>query len=111
MATTGFPSTSMAGRIRSRWRPISAFHNRWSNRDTGLKVDELKDMAKIAHGRYFGFAEAAQLPAEIAKSVEAARSAGIKPEDREIWDTPLLFVLAFGLMVAEWIVRRRCGLA
>jgi len=79
--------------------------------DTGLKVDELKDMAKIAHGRYFGLAEAGQLPAEIAKSVEAARSAGIKPEDREIWDTPLLFLLAFGLMVAEWIVRRRVGLA
>lgn len=79
--------------------------------DTGLKEDALRDMAKIAHGRYFSFAEASQLPEVIAKSAETAQSAGIKPEDKEIWDMPLLFLLAFGLMVAEWIVRRRGGLA
>ncbi len=79
--------------------------------DTGLKEDELRDMAKIAHGRYFTFAEATQLPDVITGSVETERSAGIKPEDKEIWDMPLLFLLAFGLMVAEWIVRRRSGLA
>ena len=79
--------------------------------DTGLKEDELKEMAKIANGRYFTFNDANQLPDVIAKSVKAAQFAGIKPEDKEIWDMPVLFALAFGLMVAEWIVRRRCGLA
>jgi len=79
--------------------------------DTGLKEDALKDMAKIAHGRYFTYAEANQIPDEIAKSVAGAKFMGIKPEDKEIWDMPVLFVLAFALMVAEWIVRRRCGLA
>jgi hypothetical protein len=79
--------------------------------DTGMKEDVLKEMAQTAHGRYFTYADAHQLPAEMAKSVESARTLGIKPEDREIWDTPVLFGLVFALMVAEWIVRRRSGLA
>ncbi|MDD5262296.1 MAG: glutamine amidotransferase [Methylacidiphilales bacterium] len=79
--------------------------------DAGLKEDALRAMAKIAGGRYFGFGEAGELPAEIAKSVQGARFAGMKSDDREIWDMPFLFVLAFGLMAAEWIIRRRSGLA
>lgn len=79
--------------------------------DTGMKEEALKEMAQIAHGRYFTYADAGQLPAEISKSVEGARYMGIKPQDKEIWDMPMLFLLAFALMVAEWIVRRRSGLA
>jgi uncharacterized membrane protein len=79
--------------------------------DTGLKEDALKEMATIAHGRYFTFADARQLPEVLAQNADSARAAGIKPEDKEIWDMPPLFALAFVLMVAEWIVRRRSGLA
>jgi hypothetical protein len=79
--------------------------------DAGLKEGVLKDMAKAANGKYFTLADANQIPAEIEKTVQDARFAGMKPEDREIWDMPLLFILAFGLMVAEWIIRRRSGLA
>jgi len=79
--------------------------------DTAMKEDALKEMATIAHGRYFDYADANQLPDQIAKSVNAAKFQGIQPEDREIWDVPVLFVVAFGLMVAEWIIRRRGGLA
>lgn len=79
--------------------------------DAGLKENSLKAMAKIAGGRYFSFSEAGDLPAEIVKSMSGAHFAGMQPDDREIWDMPFLFVLAFGLMVAEWIIRRRSGLA
>lgn len=79
--------------------------------DAGLKVDALRDMAKLANGRYYSFAEANGLPDEIAKSMQDARFTGMKPVDNEIWDMPLLFGLAFGLMVAEWGIRRRSGLA
>lgn len=79
--------------------------------DAGLKEDSLRSMAKTAGGRYFGYADAQELPAELAKSAQGARFAGMKPDDREIWDMPFLFVVAFGLMVAEWIIRRRSGLA
>jgi hypothetical protein len=79
--------------------------------DTGLKEDELKEMAKIANGKYFTFSDANQLPDVIAKSLKTESFAGNKTEEREIWDMPVLFLLAFVLMVAEWIVRRRSGLA
>jgi len=79
--------------------------------NVGLKEDALKDMAKIAHGRYYSFNEANQLPDEIAKSVAAEKMSGIKPEDKELGDSPALFILVFGLMIAEWIVRRRSNLS
>lgn len=79
--------------------------------DTGLKVDALREMAKIANGRYFDFAQAGELPDEIAKSMKDARYSGMKPEDNEIWDMPLLFLLAFVLMAVEWGLRRRAGLS
>ena len=43
-----------------------------------------------------------------------ARQASIQratPQDHSLWDMPLLFVLALGLMGAEWLIRRRAGLA
>lgn len=79
--------------------------------DTELKEDTLKEMATIAHGRYFTFADSGQLPEEITKNVASAKLEGVKPVDRELWDTPLLFFLVFGLMTAEWIVRRKGSLA
>ena len=79
--------------------------------DAGLKEDALREMSAIANGRYFTCGEAGALPAEIARIMQEARFSGMKPEDNEIWDMPLLFVLAFGLMTAEWGLRRRAGLA
>ena len=76
-----------------------------------LKEDVLREMAATANGRYFTCGEAGALPAEIARIMQEARFSGMKPEDNEIWDMPLLFVLAFGLMTAEWGLRRRAGLA
>ena len=79
--------------------------------DIGLKGDALREMAKIANGRYFTCAEAGALPGEIAKIMQEARFSGVKPFDNEIWDMPLLFGLAFGLMITEWSLRRKAGLA
>jgi len=78
--------------------------------DAGLKEDALRAAAQSANGRYFGVAEVGGLPAEVDKAARAARFTGMKPEDRQIWDMPVLFALVFGLAVAEWIVRRRSGL-
>ena len=79
--------------------------------DTALKEDALREMATIANGRYFPCAAASALPDEIAKIMQEARFSGMKPEDNEIWDMPLLFVLAFSLMTVEWGLRRKAGLA
>jgi len=79
--------------------------------DAGLKGDVLREMAKLANGHYYEFSEADKLPPEIAKTMKEARFTGMKPVDNEIWDTSLLFGLIFGLMVVEWVARRRSGLA
>jgi len=79
--------------------------------DAGLKENALRAMAKIADGRYYDFKDARELPPEIAKAVQGARTAGMEPDDKEIWDMPVLFLLVFGFMVAEWLIRRRSGLA
>ncbi|MDD5351533.1 MAG: hypothetical protein PHQ12_15075, partial [Chthoniobacteraceae bacterium] len=79
--------------------------------DAGLKDDALREMAQAAGGRYFPFAGAAALPDELAKSMRDARFSGMKPVDMEIWDNPLLLALILGLLTAEWMIRRRSGLA
>jgi hypothetical protein len=79
--------------------------------DAGLKEDVLREMAGIANGRYFTIADAHELPAELDGAVHDARFTGMTPEDREIWDMPFLYALAFALMIAEWAIRRRSGLA
>jgi uncharacterized membrane protein len=79
--------------------------------DADLKEGVLKEMAKIANGRYFSIADARELPAELDKAVHEARFTGMTPEDREIWDMPFLYALVFALMIAEWAIRRRSGLA
>ena len=51
------------------------------------------------------------ITAETGTWAKVISFAGIKPEDKELWDMPVLYLLIFALMVAEWIVRRRGGLA
>ena len=85
--------------------PLIEFSN------ASLKETTLREMAEIAAGRYFGLQDAAEVAEEVRRAVKAARFAGIRPADHEIWDTPLLLVLLVALMAAEWFIRRKSGLA
>jgi hypothetical protein len=79
--------------------------------DAGLKDERLKAMAAATGGAYFTAATAKDLPAAVAKALEAARYQGIRPKDQEIWDMPALFLLALVLFAVEWTARRKWGLA
>jgi hypothetical protein len=79
--------------------------------DAGLKEDVLRNMVRVAGGRYYNVSEVDQIPAELAKSVEAARGAGIEPERTIIWDTPWLFAVLVAIGAVEWSLRRKAGLA
>jgi len=79
--------------------------------NAGLKEDSLREMAKATDGKYYTVAEAKDAAAEMEKNVKAALAAGIQPQDFEIWDMPVLFILLILMLSAEWIVRRRGGLA
>jgi len=79
--------------------------------DAGLKEPLLRQMAATAKGRYFALSEASELPKAVETAVRAARLAGVKPHDQEIWDAPFFFILLLCIMGVEWFVRRRSGLA
>ena len=48
---------------------------------------------------------------ELNMQVRQAALQRATPQDHPLWDMPLLFLIALGLMGAEWLVRRRAGLA
>jgi len=79
--------------------------------DAGLKEPLLRQMAATAKGRYFTLAEARELPRALEAAVRAARFAGVKPHDQEIWDAPFFFIALLAIMGSEWFIRRRSGLA
>ena len=79
--------------------------------NAGLKEAALRKMAAITKGRYFPLADAHELPAAVGAAINATRYAGAKPQDYEIWDSPFLLLLLFGIMGSEWFIRRRSSLA
>jgi hypothetical protein len=79
--------------------------------EAGLKEASLGEMARIARGRYFRLDEAGGLAEAAGRAVQAVKDADAVTEDRELWDMPFLLILLLGLAGAEWMIRRRCGLA
>ncbi len=79
--------------------------------DAGLKEDALRAMVGATGGKYFTPAEVELLPAELAKAAGVARTEGMKPQPRPIWDTPVLLGMLLGIACIDWIIRRKNGLA
>jgi len=79
--------------------------------DAGLKREALEAAARLTGGAYFGTDEAAALAQRVRQDVRALQRSGRVGGRSPIWDMPLLFLLLIGLMVAEWVIRRRNGLA
>jgi len=65
----------------------------------------LEKLAGETGGRYYTAADAKQLASEISYS-----EAGITTrETRELWNMPVVFLLAITLRTSEWLLRRRWG--
>jgi uncharacterized membrane protein len=79
--------------------------------DAGLKEDALRAMARLTQGRYYSLQEAGELPAQIEKAVREMREEESLHEDKEIWDLPVLLIAILVAACAEWLIRRRGGLA
>ena len=79
--------------------------------DAGLKEEVLRNMVRVAGGRYYTVGEAGLVPEEVAKALRTARVAGMEPERKAIWDTPALFGVLLLIGGLEWGLRRRVGLA
>ena len=72
-----------------------------------LRAPLLRRIARETGGRYYPLSESGRL-SEDAIYTEA----GVTVRDaRDLWDMPVIFLALVGLMGAEWIYRRRRGLA
>ncbi|CAN5837960.1 glutamine amidotransferase [soil metagenome] len=72
-----------------------------------LRTPLLRRIARETGGRYYPLAAAARIPEDAVYT-----EAGVTVRDpRDLWDMPAIFLILVSLMGAEWIYRRRRGLA
>jgi uncharacterized membrane protein len=75
------------------------------NFGTAQNKDLLQKLASDTNGNYYTAAKSKRLPQEIAVS-----EAGITAHDNlDIWDMPILFLLAILIRGGEWLLRRKWG--
>ena len=73
------------------------------------RLDEavLQRLASATKGRYLRAERAGELPALLRESRVAAGA----PEQRDLWQNEWCFLALVSLLAAEWLLRRRAGLA
>jgi hypothetical protein len=72
---------------------------------TSQNKELLEKLSEQTGGRYYKPSEASKLTNEISYS-----EAGITArETRDLWDMPIVFLLALGIKASEWLVRRKWG--
>ena len=65
----------------------------------------LEQLASDTGGRYWTPSELKNLPGDVSYS-----EAGISVRNtKELWDTPVIFLLLLGLPITEWLLRRKWG--
>jgi uncharacterized membrane protein len=75
------------------------------NFHTSQNRELLEKLAQQTDGRYYTPANASKLASEISYS-----QAGITTrETRDLWDMPVLFLLAIAIRASEWLLRRKWG--
>ncbi len=75
------------------------------NFHTSQNRELLEKLSQQTGGRYYKPSEASKLSSEISYS-----EAGITTrETRDLWDMPVIFLLALGFRAGEWLLRRRWG--
>ena len=75
--------------------------------DAGLRADLLKKLAADTGGRYYTTGDAQTLTEDISYADAGAS----RLEEKDLWDMPIFFLLFVAAISAEWIFRKRKGLA
>lgn len=75
--------------------------------DPSMRASLLKRIADESGGRFFRASDTSKLVDAITYSGRGVTVV----DERELWDMPIVLVLILGLMAAEWVYRRRHGLA
>ena len=92
------------GTVRAHFRVADSFEE---YHDANLNAGLLKKLAADTGGRYYGGGDIHTLPEDISYSDTGAS----RLEEKELWDMPIFFLLFVGAVSAEWILRKRKGLA
>ena len=79
-------------------------------RDPAQKIELLREIAAASGGAYLSADQARDIPGLIERRVQQMKTDQMEHEHKDLWDTPLLFVLLVGALTIEWAVRRRAGL-
>jgi len=104
ITTEAFLGSRSLGTARSSFRIAESpeeYHNAARN------TDLLKRLASDTGGRYYTAGDVNTLPEDISY----ADSGASRLEEKELWDMPVFFLLMVGAACAEWILRKRKGLA
>ena len=75
--------------------------------ESAMRAPLLRQLAEQTGGKFYTPATVAALPEDL----RYARGGVTTTERKELWDTPMAFLLLGGLLGAEWVIRRRRGLA
>ncbi len=67
----------------------------------------LRRLAERSGGRYY----TARDLSHLAEDISYVDSGSARIEEKDLWDMPVVYLLLVGSMVAEWILRKRKGLA
>ncbi|MBZ5495296.1 MAG: glutamine amidotransferase [Acidobacteriia bacterium] len=99
-----FRGSRSLGIARANFRiadSLEEYHN------ANLNSDLLKKLAADSGGHYYTASGTRTLPEDISYSDTGAS----RLEEKELWDMPIFFLLLAGAASAEWILRKRKGLA
>ena len=76
-------------------------------RSGAMRGNLLRRIASETNGQFYTVAELDPLP----EALRYTERGTVVQEERDLWDLPLFFFLLMVLLFAEWLVRRRLGLA
>jgi uncharacterized membrane protein len=76
-------------------------------RSAAMNAALLQRLSAATGGRYYSPDNVRSLPSDISYIDKGAS----RIEDKDLWDMPFLFLVLIGLVSAEWILRKRKGLA
>ncbi len=75
--------------------------------DAAMRAPLLRRLAEETGGRFFRAADTTTLAEAISYSGRGVTLV----EERDLWDMPVILLAVLGLMAAEWLTRRKWGLA
>jgi len=75
--------------------------------DATMQAARLQRIADETGGRFYSAANVSGLPEDVKYSGRGVTTI----EERELWHMPIILIAMLALLTAEWIVRRRVGLA